>query len=337
MVDRVGRFWRMHRVKVSAGVAGAALLTLMVLNTEGQAVDPPRVPVVAPTPAPTFERTAIPATPGCRETDGSAPARRAERAPAHPVPFFAKRPGRLPATGRPVVGGVHLPQGSRCSAFWSTDAGVPQAFAVAAALAKRFPETGLWPVVWTFDSDVPDSYVGQGTRSSSGATPETVLRTSWRKNISGIGPFTGLADRATDGSLRPEPFGADVEASVAADTPPGGWPLLLVPAHRPADVPRTLAMFTSEYVTDGDVSVVLRSWEQRFGAVLATMGPGTMDLAVKAPPRDGRQALRLAAEHIALNPDIDIESPAALAKDLRADRRPAGSISKHVWSLGWAD
>jgi hypothetical protein len=48
---------------------------------------------------------------------------------------------------------------------------------------------------------------------------------------------------------------------------------------------------------------VLRSWEERFGAVLVAMTFSTLVLAVAHPPRSQADAERVAAEHFAFCPD----------------------------------
>ena len=65
-------------------------------------------------------------------------------------------------------------------------------------------------------------------------------------------------------------------------------PLLgLVPAGRPADVPAAAGWFGMCNSWDDVVamSAVLRSWEDRFGAVLVLMGRATLELAVAAHHR----------------------------------------------------
>ena len=87
--------------------------------------------------------------------------------------------------------------------------------------------------------------------------------------------------------------------------PAGPTGLLLVPVARPADVPRALGwMGPANYDFGGsDQSTVLRSWEDRFGAVLVGMGFDVMQLVVAAPPTDPVQAELLAREHYAFCPD----------------------------------
>jgi hypothetical protein len=119
--------------------------------------------------------------------------------------------------------------------------------------------------------------------------------------------------------------------------PPGGWVLMLVPVNRPADVGSVLGPGLTEYLSDDEITAVLRSWEERFGAVVSVMTPSTLALAVGAPPRDDDQARRLAAEHAALMPDADPEDLQGLAAALRSTRGTRGVTSARYWELGWPD
>jgi hypothetical protein len=51
------------------------------------------------------------------------------------------------------------------------------------------------------------------------------------------------------------------------------------------------------------VSAVLRSWEDRFGAIVVGLGFATITLLVPRPPTTDDDALRVAAEVAALCPD----------------------------------
>jgi hypothetical protein len=59
-----------------------------------------------------------------------------------------------------------------------------------------------------------------------------------------------------------------------------------------------------DHFSPPELSAVLRSWEDRFGATLFRMGGATLDLLVERPPADYGLAVRVAAEHYALCPDI---------------------------------
>jgi Domain of unknown function (DUF4253) len=73
----------------------------------------------------------------------------------------------------------------------------------------------------------------------------------------------------------------------------------LVPASRPADVPAIVGWDAFGYDPDPyEFGAALRSFEDRFGAVLLKLGPGAeLRLLVDRPPRTLDHAIQLAAEH----------------------------------------
>jgi hypothetical protein len=75
--------------------------------------------------------------------------------------------------------------------------------------------------------------------------------------------------------------------------------------------------------------VVLRSWEERFGAALVQLEPGRTLLAVERPPRAELEALAAAAEHGAVAPWEDAWRPGALAEYAWTLQ------SSSVWDLFW--
>jgi len=131
----------------------------------------------------------------------------------------------------------------------------------------------------------------------------------------------------------PWPFGA-----------PGaeGWVLMLVPANRPADALSVIGAEMTEVMSDEEMTAVLRSWEERFGAVVTSLSAGALGLVVNDPPDEVGQSLQLAAEHAAFAPeDENLTGPTALS-DL-ADRLREGepgpglTRSRHFWNFGWPD
>lgn len=262
--------------------------------------------------------------------------------PRQRIPFFARRSGSLPPSGTPVVGGVRLPEGSRCAPFWSTDAGVEDAWGLARRLTAVFPKTGLWPVVWEWESEEPDSYAnGHGDPARADRLDAgTLLRRSWKANgFARERPFPGMATaEARAQRLGVDPFGEIVQASLLDAPPPGGWIVMLVPVNRPADVYSVLRPQLTEFFGDYELTAVLRSWEERFGAVVTALSPSTVELAVGAPPRDGKQARRLAAEQAAFAPEDDgTRDLGALARRLRSSRVLRGLSSAYYWAFGWPD
>jgi hypothetical protein len=76
----------------------------------------------------------------------------------------------------------------------------------------------------------------------------------------------------------------------------------LVPAARPADIlPRIGWAGACNHRTALELAVVLRSWEDRFGARLLEVGHDDIRLLVRRPPQTLEAALRIAAEHFAFS------------------------------------
>jgi Domain of unknown function (DUF4253) len=76
----------------------------------------------------------------------------------------------------------------------------------------------------------------------------------------------------------------------------------LVPARRPADVLAGLGWQGAVNSREtADITAVLRSWEDRFGARLLEVGFADIRLFVDRPPRTLAAALPIAAEHMAFS------------------------------------
>jgi Domain of unknown function (DUF4253) len=76
------------------------------------------------------------------------------------------------------------------------------------------------------------------------------------------------------------------------------------------------------------MAACLRSWEERFGAVLAGIGFDTTELMVQHPPRTAEEAVPVAAEHLALCSNLlpGLGSIQEIA---------AGLIAATQWLLWW--
>ena len=140
--------------------------------------------------------------------------------------------------------------------------------------------------------------------------------------------FPGLASpTAAAALLRPDEV---VTAAVEEAELLGEYLLGLVPVSRPADVPAAVGWAGAGEEWDAaTVSAVLRSWEDRFGAVLVRMGRATLELAVAAPPWERTECLAIAAEHYAFCDDTYRGNPGTLrdyANLLRGSTR---------WSFWW--
>ncbi len=141
--------------------------------------------------------------------------------------------------------------------------------------------------------------------------------------------FPGLAPATTGVALLTRAEIAETaveEAEASTDSV-----LAVVPVARPADVPAAVGW--SGTGSDRDtvgVSAVLRSWEDRFGALLVRTGPATLELAVAAPPWERSECLAAAAEHFAFCDDTYRGNPGTLgdyANSLRGATR---------WSFRWS-
>jgi Domain of unknown function (DUF4253) len=141
--------------------------------------------------------------------------------------------------------------------------------------------------------------------------------------------FPGLAAATPSRELLTPDEVADTAVDEAAC--PGGSLLGLVKACRPADVPAATGWFGMCNSWDDPVAVsaVLRSWEDRFGAVLVRMNRATLELAVAAPPWERSECQAIAAEHYAFCDDTYKGNPGTLrdyANFLRGNPR---------WSFWW--
>jgi hypothetical protein len=105
----------------------------------------------------------------------------------------------------------------------------------------------------------------------------------------------------------------------------------LVAADRPADVPAAIGWLgLTNLPLDNallNLCAVLRSWEDRFGAVLIDVGFDTIRLLVQRPPRSLQAAERIAAEHFALADDCTNgrNVPGIVANLVRAP----------IWTFWW--
>jgi hypothetical protein len=142
-------------------------------------------------------------------------------------------------------------------------------------------------------------------------------------------PFPGLAP-PSDSSL----------SSAERDTALAGRPparIGLVPAARPADVLAVVGwtVFDDPSYPDGIrnavwIGAVLRSWEDRFGARLLTVGPGAeIQLLVDRPPRSSAAAPQIAAEHCAF-----CDECAGLGLS-SVPRVSAAILDAPIWTFWW--
>jgi hypothetical protein len=92
--------------------------------------------------------------------------------------------------------------------------------------------------------------------------------------------------------------------------------LALVPVRRPADAVFTLGWNDTEFDTAGEISVILRSWEDRLGAYIVSLAPGGMDLTIERPPQTTDDQWKWAVEQLAFNKSgaLMFDGPAGLVR-----------------------
>ncbi|MET9325480.1 DUF4253 domain-containing protein [Tsukamurella sp. NPDC003166] len=258
--------------------------------------------------------------------------------------MFRATPGKLPAADTAEVGGVALPAGRLVTAeegdgtvvAWiSTEMlAADRLDGLVRELAAAFPRTGLWPLQakGLEDDDLARPWGDGELEGPSGREVPDALAALTRAGVDGA---TDDPDDEEDEpsvppvtTLAPAVPGADLGAGSLATGGDGG--LLLVPVARPADVPAALGwMGAVNYDISGeDHAAVLRSWEDRFGAVLVGIGFDTLLVQVGHLPESAEQIDGLLREHYAYCPDnID--------QGLSADDYRAGLTEWTHWSFWW--
>jgi hypothetical protein len=275
-------------------------------------------------------------------------------------PPQAETPGELPVAtilrlgpialgpGRPIVA-RDIDGKPQRAALWATDDAATDAVAAWAALAEQFPTTGLWPLL------LHGLYDGSGRPWSNGELePVTeaavdaldvreVLEEGWH------GWLVPINNPWTPGTGPLAPFGPEFPGLAPVQPPESDVPLAfsdgparlgLVSCRRPADAVALAGwMGAINRTSTTEVSAVLRSWEDRFGASLVGLGFATMTLLVTRPPTTRDDALRVAAEVAALCPD-SLWQPEALwpyeERDTTLAALSRQLLGEHVWRL-WFD
>jgi Domain of unknown function (DUF4253) len=277
--------------------------------------------------------------------------RRTAPPPTVPIPFFAKRSGNVPSARRPMIAGVRLPAGRRAPdslpSYWISDEPLEACGSLAAPIAHAFAETGLWPLLWPWPED-PAAYLDQPIEPDrvDAIDVEAVLRRGWDRIaahpaglVEPVGPrFPGLAAGSpADAGAARDPFQVAGIADVSAR-------LMVVSCNRPADCVALIGGLAVE-VGAAEISAVIRSWEERFGAVVVLAEPSLAILAVTAPPTTPEQALAVAAERFAFCPPETVEpgSLEQLASILVGQAALPGAgcfpptLSAPVWPVAWYD
>jgi Domain of unknown function (DUF4253) len=224
----------------------------------------------------------------------------------------------LPADGGVRLGSVLLPEGKQISGWtgdpllWATSEPVPHAGSVWLALHDMQEQTGLVPILLAGLSEhEPDRPWDSGELDGGCGLPEVdrldpadVLASTWADSLDPEDDSPEQAQRVAPFSLRfpglapgQEEVLSPVELAQAVGSLAPARVGLVRAAH-PADV---LALVgyngtANRYGTSAPLVAVLRSWEQRFGAVLLEVGFDHVRLLVERPPRALPVAQAAAAE-----------------------------------------
>lgn len=232
--------------------------------------------------------------------------------------------------------------------MWVTDEVVPAAGLAWAALAAQFSSTGLWPLL------LHGLYDGSGRPWGSGELepvpeveiddldPHEVLEDGW------FGSLVPIRNPWAPGTGPLAPFGPEfpglapaqplADEELVAD-PAGSALLGLVSCRRPADAIGVAGWLGAiNRRTPAEVSAVLRSWEDRFGAIPVGLGFATLTLVVSRPPITRDDALRVAAEVAALCPDAlwQPESlPPYVERECSLESISRELVCDSLWRLWW--
>jgi hypothetical protein len=235
-----------------------------------------------------------------------------------------------------------LPPGRWRGRLWVSDSPLdtPDTFLACVAAHSR---TRLWPVLIPsdprFEMSGEDWIVDRGRLAPvgdkvAGVDVAATLARWWREPCcdgSCLRPFgaefPGLARRA---SRKADPLAeAGNTGSILAARADSR--LGLVETDRPADVPALLGWTGMINTTDevAAISAVLRSWEERFGAALISLGFDSLELSVVAPPKTRERSLLVAAEHRAFCLENFTDQPGSIRE------YAAGITGRRLWRFWW--
>jgi hypothetical protein len=265
----------------------------------------------------------------------------------------------VPIDGPVRLGSVQLPEGRQISGWsgnaprlWATSPLVEDAARVWRELADMHEQTGLVPFLLAFlDEGNEGRPWDEGELSDEPFDPSSadhvdaasVLAENWRYQV----PPPGQLDDEWMNLVAP--YGIQFPGLAPAQGPPLseaeltralGWfgpaRIGLIPAPRPADVLGLLGHDTVNRLSDpAKLAAVLRSWEDRFGAVLVEIGFAHIRLLARRPPRMQPEAFAVAAELWALCDEFwPIDRPGTAVWDISEIAEQIQRIP--IWSL-WLD
>ena len=263
----------------------------------------------------------------------------------------AEKPGTLPREAEPTYDGVRLPKGRLVSpdpdyargkpapgpVVWVTDEDVEDLAAQVAQLLPRLAPLGLWPfaLVSMEREDTRPWLDGELSDSSSpdGHSPAPLLADWWSNGLPMDGDEEGMEAVA--------PFGRTFPG-LAPATPPGDdtteisdieleGRLGIVAVTRAADAVAAVGWMgaVNHHADMGPMAAIFRSWEDRFGAHVVTIGFDTLMFLVDRPPTDLESALAIAAEHFSACPDNIHQGSGSL------EEYASELVDSPIWNFWW--
>lgn len=227
--------------------------------------------------------------------------------------YQASQPGIFP----PSIDGLSLPEGSGLkfpdgteTGLWLSTSGmrVAEADVLQEGSIRQFAATGLWPVM--VDPEDTRDFDEISLEGASIAIPESFDVSAYFHRRAQDELSSADLDRKLAKVLKD--FDPDRPGSFEPTSPDEVTYIIgqdfvhfgLAKCTRPADIPATIGWAgAANYDLDGgQMSMILRSWEDRFGVFLSGLGRETMSLSVQhlSPPSQ----LQLAAELYLVCPDV---------------------------------
>jgi hypothetical protein len=214
------------------------------------------------------------------------------------------------------------------------------------------PATGLWPLMLTpLGGDHLDRPWDTGELQPVSVAdvdandPQAVLAEGWADSLVPMGENPYVQHLRPFGAAFPGLAAPLRRRDLPATEPTGAVnryrPVRLGLVHcRPADAVASIGWLGAiNRRSPEKVSAVLRSWEERFGIVLAGLGFATLTLVVPRPPANESEALPIAAEVAALCPDVLSEDGPTDGFGYVAGGTVAGLagvlVERSVWTLWW--